>query len=62
MDLNLLPKSEVDKEIGADGGTYYTMNCEIQITLLSAEMVFALVFKDKKYDAITVNYRLAGRI
>jgi hypothetical protein len=55
VDLNLIPRDELDRERGADGQWCYKVSFDLQIKFCSVDMLFEMVYKGRSYD-VKVEY------
>ncbi|KAI4158523.1 MAG: hypothetical protein LQ342_007364 [Letrouitia transgressa] len=55
-DLSCIPANDLAQKTGKDGRPYYSVHYDIEMTYYSAHTKYALVYKNVKYDSVTVEY------
>jgi hypothetical protein len=55
-DLRNIPKEELNQEHGMNNEMFYKIDFEIEMTMLSANITFALVYKGKRYPAVPFEF------
>ena len=55
-DLSCIPPNDLAQKTGKDGRQYYSVHYDIEMTYFSAHTKYAMVYKNVKYDSVTVEY------
>ncbi|KAL8851909.1 MAG: hypothetical protein Q9221_003236 [Calogaya cf. arnoldii] len=55
-DLSCIPANDLAQKTGKDGRQYYSVHYDIEMTYYSAHTKYAMVYKNVKYDSVTVEY------
>ena len=54
--LGQIPAHLVNRNLGADGRSYYILNIEIEVTHYSAYTKYELIHKNVNYGSVTAEY------
>ncbi|KAL9052621.1 MAG: hypothetical protein Q9206_004239 [Seirophora lacunosa] len=55
-DLSCIPANDLAQKTGKDGRQYYSVHYDIEMQYYSAHTKYSLVYKNVKYDSVTVEY------
>ncbi|KAL8797968.1 MAG: hypothetical protein Q9182_007072 [Xanthomendoza sp. 2 TL-2023] len=55
-DLSCIPANDLAQKTGKDGRQYYSVHYDIEMTYYSAHTKYAMVYKNVRYDSVTVEY------